>query len=97
MSDYAFETASEYEYKSPEPKVIGRYTLPSAKELERIISQCLSAQIKREDAPCSSETHLNSAIAALSNLIPDYNPDNEEMRQALEWARDEGKILRGEK
>jgi plasmid maintenance system antidote protein VapI len=69
---------------------------PSTKILERIISQCLSAQVKMFDVPYSASSHLNAAIAALSELIPDYNPDDEEMRLALEWAISEGKILRGE-
>ena len=69
---------------------------PVNKVLEKIISNCLSAQIKREDAPCSSETHLNSAIAALYELIPDYEPWSDESRTALQWAIDEGNILRGE-
>lgn len=94
--DHAFETASEYDYNFPEPKVIGRYTLPSSKVLERIISQCLLAQVKMFDVPYSASSHLNMAIALLSQLIPEYNPDDEEMRQALEWAISEGKILRGE-
>jgi plasmid maintenance system antidote protein VapI len=64
--------------------------------LERILLQCLSAQVKMFDVPYSASSHLNFAIAALSELIPDYNPDDEEMRQALEWAISEGKILRGE-
>jgi hypothetical protein len=64
--------------------------------LKRILSNCLSAQLKREDAPCSSETHLNTAIALLLELVPDYNPEDEEMKSALEWAVKEGKVLRGE-
>jgi plasmid maintenance system antidote protein VapI len=67
-----------------------------SKVLERILSQCLSAQVKMLDVPYSASSHLNFAIAALSKLILDYNPDDEEMRQALEWAISEGKILRGE-
>jgi plasmid maintenance system antidote protein VapI len=68
---------------------------PIDRVLEKIISDCLSAQIKREDAPCSSEAHLNSAIAALYEMIPDYEPWDEESKAALQWAIDEGRILRG--
>ena len=64
--------------------------------LIQAISSCLSAQVKREDAPCSSETHLNSAIAALYELIPDYTPSCKDTEDALEWALKEGRVLRGE-
>jgi hypothetical protein len=63
--------------------------------LERILFNCLSSQVKREDAPCSSETHLNTAIALLIQLVPDYNPQHEDMKSALEWAIEEGRLNSG--
>ena len=60
------------------------------------LRHCLSAQVKSGDAPCSASTHLNTAIALLSELVPNYNPKDEEMRSVLEGAIEEARILRGE-
>ena len=60
------------------------------------LRHCLSTQVKSGDAPCSASTHLNAAIIALYELVPDYEPWSEESKDALKWAIDEGRILRGE-
>ena len=56
--------------------------------IKLILADCLSAAVKRDDAPCSSGEHLIRAIVRLSSLVPEWNPDDEEMRSYLEWAID---------
>ena len=64
--------------------------------LERVLYNCLSAQLKREDAPCSSETHLNTAISQLYDLVGEFTPINDEYKFVLEEALKEMAILRGD-
>ena len=73
-----------------------KYFQQYQQQLKQILSDCLSAQVKAGDTPCSAHTHLNSAIAALYGLVPDYEPQFEESKEALEWALKEGALLRGE-
>jgi len=61
--------------------------------LIRLLRDCLSAQTKRYEAPLSSETHLNTAIALLAKMVPDYEPSDEEMKSTLEWAKKEMRFL----
>lgn len=61
--------------------------------LQRLLRDCLSAQVKRYSAPFSSETHLNTAIALLAKMVPDYEPSNDEVKSALEWAKKEIMLL----
>lgn len=48
------------------------------KTLGRVLSNILSAVVKREDAPCSANTHMNMAICYLLELLPDWTTDNEQ-------------------
>lgn len=57
--------------------------------LRRVLQECLAAQVEREYAPMSRviDTHLNIAITLLSKMVPDYEPSDEEMKYALDWAK----------
>ena len=46
-------------------------------KLKKILNHVLSSIIKRNDAPCSSETHLNTAAVELLKLLPEFNADGE--------------------
>ena len=61
--------------------------------LRRVLQDCLTAQVKRYEAPLSSETHLNKAITLLAKMVPDYEPSDDETKSALEWAKKETRLL----
>jgi len=46
------------------------------KQLKQILNNVLSGIIKREDAPCSSETHLNMAVVGLLQLLPEFEAND---------------------
>lgn len=45
---------------------------------ESILNDILSSILKREDAPFSSQTHLDSAICNLLKLLPNFKTEDEE-------------------
>jgi len=53
------------------------------KQLKQILNNVLSGIIKRDDAPCSSETHLNMADVDLLKILPDFKTDGEKSEAVL--------------
>ena len=54
-------------------------------KLKQILNDILSGIIKRDDAPCSSETHLNMAVVNLLKLLPEFEA-NDEKADAIVYA-----------
>lgn len=54
-------------------------------KLKQILNDILSSIIKRDDAPCSSETHLNMAVVELLKLLPEFKA-NDEKADAILYA-----------
>ncbi len=52
--------------------------------LAHIANFCL----KQDDAPCSAQSHLDYAIALLSEESGDWNPQDEEIRKIIVEARE---------
>ncbi len=52
--------------------------------LTHIANFCL----KQEDAPCSAQSHLDYAIALLSQESGNWNPQDEEIRKIIVEARE---------
>lgn len=61
-------------------------------KLKKILNDILSGIIKRDDAPCSSETHLNMAVVGLLKLLPEFEA-NDEKSDAVLYAIGESLIL----
>jgi len=54
-------------------------------KLKQILNDILSGIIKRDDAPCSSETHLNMVVVELLKLLPEFKA-NDEKADAILYA-----------
>lgn len=64
-----------------------------------IVRNLIGYRLKKEDAPCSSETHFNGVLYGLSQLIPNFNlegflvgcneEDKNEMREIFSLAKEE--------
>ena len=52
-------------------------------KLRQILNDILSGIIKRDDAPCSSETHLNMAVVELLKLLPEFTASDEKADAVL--------------
>jgi len=52
-------------------------------KLKQILNDILSSIIKRDDAPCSSETHLNMAVVELLKLLPEFSANDEKADAVL--------------
>ena len=52
-------------------------------KLKKILNNILSGIIKRDDAPCSSETHLNMAVVELLKLLPEFTASDEKADAVL--------------
>ena len=52
-------------------------------KLKQILNNILSGIIKRDDAPCSSETHLNMAVVELLKLLPEFTASDEKADAVL--------------
>jgi hypothetical protein len=61
--------------------------------LLRVLQECLLSQVKQRDVTYEAELHLNTAIALLAKMVPDYEPSNDVMKSALEWAKKEIMLL----
>jgi len=46
-------------------------------KLKQILNDVLNGLIKLDDAPCSSETHLNMAVVNLLKLLPEFEASDE--------------------
>jgi hypothetical protein len=46
-------------------------------KLRKILNDVLSSIVKRDYAPCSSETHLNTAVVNLLKLLPEFKAIDE--------------------
>ncbi len=46
--------------------------------IRHVISDLLSADAKVDDAPCSSQAHLDRALVLLRSVVPDWHPENAE-------------------
>ena len=62
--------------------------------LYRVLSDIVMAEVKRPDAPCSADTHINRAIVELSALCPEWKPSCDESREVVEFAHKEIALLR---
>lgn len=56
-------------------------------KLQFILSHLLWSRVKFNDAPASADTHFDMAIVELSNLIENYQPQDDECKQALTDAK----------
>ena len=54
-------------------------------KLKQILNDILNSIIKRDDAPCSSEAHLNRAVVNLLKLLPEFEA-NDEKADAIVYA-----------
>ena len=52
-------------------------------KLKQILNDILNSIIKRDDAPCSSETHLNMAVVELLKLLPEFTASDEKADAVL--------------
>ena len=52
-------------------------------KLKQILNDVLIGIIKRDDAPCSSETHLNMAVVELLKLLPEFTASDEKADAVL--------------
>ena len=60
--------------------------------LNDAISQIVSSIVKSEDAPCSSGTHLATAIVRIVSCLPGWEP-NEHQREEVDRACTELRML----
>lgn len=63
--------------------------------LRKILNDLLSAISKINDAPCSAETHLDSAVVNLVSLLPNYETNNTEFKEIIKFAVDMDVLCKG--
>lgn len=49
-------------------------TKDEIKQIKVILRNLISSELKKYDAPCSSQCHFDAAIYGLTKLIPKFNP-----------------------
>jgi len=55
-------------------------------DIRKAVSNLLSYQAKRDDAPCSAETHFGSALITLIE-VSGYKTDNPEFQEIIDYYR----------
>jgi hypothetical protein len=65
-------------------------------QIELALSNILSYELKKEDAPCSSYQHLATAVQILYDLVPEYNSKDKERKDLLTELLINNKILYGQ-
>lgn len=57
------------------------------KQLEALI-HITNFILKQEEAPCSAQSHLDYAVAVLSEASPEWSPKDEEIKKVILDARE---------
>jgi hypothetical protein len=61
-----------------------------------VLTNLLSSRVKLFDAECSSDSHWCTAISKLAEMIPEYQPTDQEHLHELKYATLHQKILYGQ-
>ena len=64
-------------------------TFQEQSKIRGIINNLVSSHLKGYDAPCSSETHFNSALVDLLEFYPEWRAWDTESQCVVDWAKEE--------